>query len=120
MTPAERMIAFRSQRMPNSNSRMPIVSCRRWRGTRSSSVPSGEGCLHRTQPVFDMAVDILQECDGILDAVPDRKPDKLTHSVTSAADTEIPRLKRHSPELRKENCLLSRPNIAVALTCLKC
>src|ERR1700738_60148 len=39
MMPAARRIAFRSQRMPNSRSRMPIASCSRLSGTRSSSGP---------------------------------------------------------------------------------
>ena len=59
-------------------------------------MPCSEGCLDRAQPVFDVAVDILQDCDGILDAMPDRKPDKPPDTVTSAADTAIPCLKRHS------------------------
>jgi hypothetical protein len=59
-------------------------------------VPCDEGCRDRAQPVFDVAVDILQDFYGILDAMPDRKPDKPPHSVTSAADTAIPCLKRHS------------------------
>src|SRR5712691_5798987 len=40
MTPAARRIAFRSQRMPNSNSRTPMTSWSACRGTRSRSGPS--------------------------------------------------------------------------------
>jgi hypothetical protein len=40
MTPAERRIAFRSHRMPNSSRRIPIASCSRWSGTRSRNGPS--------------------------------------------------------------------------------
>jgi hypothetical protein len=40
ITPAERRIAFRSQRMSNSNSSTPITSCSRCSGTRSTNGPS--------------------------------------------------------------------------------
>ncbi len=40
ITPAERRIAFRNQRMPNSKSSIPIASCNRCSGTRSSKGPS--------------------------------------------------------------------------------
>src|SRR3984893_2816585 len=40
MMPAERRIALRSQRIPNSSSRTPITSCSRCSGTRSSKGPS--------------------------------------------------------------------------------
>ena len=56
----------------------------------------GEGCLDWAQSAFDVAVNALQDNDGILDALPDREPNQPPNSATSGAYAAIPCLKSHN------------------------